>query len=163
LRDLYVTEYGIADLRGKADEDCVIAMAAIADTGAAQALLEEAVRSRKLRTDFRMPEARSRNHAAQVHSTLHAFRAAANPPDYPLGSDFDAVEQRLVRALAWLKRRTGSRRAKLATVWAAVLQRGGDDHEALARMDLSRPRGVGEWLQARLLRLALARTARPAA
>src|SRR5690606_36021770 len=150
-----------ADLRGKADEDCVIAMAAIADAGAAPALLAEAVRSRKLRTDFRMPEAWSRNNAAQVRAALAPFRADGTLPDYPLGSDFDAVEQRLVRALAWLKRHTGSRRAKLATVWVAVLQRGGDDGEALARMDLSRPRGAGERLQARLLRLALARTARP--
>jgi len=31
LRDIYVTEYGIADLRGKSDEDCVIAMLALAD------------------------------------------------------------------------------------------------------------------------------------
>ena len=159
LRDLYVTEYGIADLRGKPDEDCVIAMAAIADASAAPGLLAEAVRSRKLRADFRMPEAWGRNNAARVRAALAPFRADGTLPDYPLGSDFDAVEQRLVRALAWLKRRTGSRRATLATAWTAVLQRGGDDGEALARMDLSQPRGAGEWLQARLLRLALVRTA----
>ncbi len=32
LRDIFVTEYGIADLRGKSDEDCVLAMLAITDT-----------------------------------------------------------------------------------------------------------------------------------
>ncbi|MGY1408522.1 acetyl-CoA hydrolase/transferase C-terminal domain-containing protein [Luteimonas sp. A611] len=163
LRDLYVTEYGIADLRGKTDEDCVIAMAAIADATAAPALLEEATRSHKLHAEYRMPEAWSRNSAARVRAALAPFRADGTLPDYPLGSDFDDTEQRLVRALAWLKRRTGSRRAKLATVVSALLERGGDDGDALARMDLARPRGVGEWLQARLLRLALARTARPAA
>ena len=161
LRDVYVTEYGIADLRGRVDEDCVIAMAAIADAQAVPALLEEAIRSRKLRADFRMPEAWARNSAARVRAALAPFRADGTLPDYPLGSDFDAVEQRLVRALAWLKRRTGSQRGKLATVAAALLQHNGDDSEALARMDLSRPHGLGEQLQARLLRLALARTATP--
>ncbi|MGJ4730220.1 acetyl-CoA hydrolase/transferase C-terminal domain-containing protein [Luteimonas sp. SDU101] len=162
LRDLYVTEYGIADLRGKADEDCVIAMAGIADAHAVPTLLEEAMRSRKLRSDFRMPAAWSRNSATHVRAALAPFRKDGTLPDYPLGSDFDDTEQRLVRALAWLKRHTGSRRAKLGTVAAALLQHGANDGDALARMDLARPRSAGEWLQARLLRLALARSARPA-
>jgi len=163
LRDLYVTEYGIADLRGRADEDCVVAMAGIADASAAPALLDAATRDRKLRVDFRMSEAWSRNSATRVGAALAPFRTDGTLPDYPLGSDFDTVEQRLVRALAWLKRNTGSRRAKLATVAKALLQRDVDDSEALARMDLSRPRALGERLQARLLRHALARTARPVA
>ena len=32
LRDIYVTEYGIADLRGKSDEDCILAMLSICPT-----------------------------------------------------------------------------------------------------------------------------------
>ena len=66
---------------------------------------------------------------------------------------------RLVRALGWLKSHTGSRRDKLATV-AAALAGPGDatDAEAMERMDLSQPRSAGDWLQARLLRLALHRT-----
>ena len=31
LRDIFITEYGIADLRGKTDRECVLAMLAIAD------------------------------------------------------------------------------------------------------------------------------------
>ncbi|MHB8913042.1 MAG: acetyl-CoA hydrolase/transferase C-terminal domain-containing protein, partial [Lysobacter sp.] len=32
LRDVYISEYGIADVRGLADEDCIMAMAGIADS-----------------------------------------------------------------------------------------------------------------------------------
>jgi acyl-CoA hydrolase len=32
LRDIFVTEYGVADLRGKSDRDCIAAMVAIADS-----------------------------------------------------------------------------------------------------------------------------------
>lgn len=161
LRDLYVTEYGIADLRGKTDEDCVAAMAGIADARFAPRLLETAKRSRKLRRDFAMPAGWSRNSAGALGAALAPFRADGTLPDYPLGSDFTEVEQRLVRALAWLKSNTGSRRGKLATVAAALFDAGADDREALARMDLSPANGLGERLQARLLRLALARTRRP--
>ena len=38
------------------------------------------------------------------------------------------------------------------------LTAGADDQEAMARMALSSAHGAGEWLQMRLLRLALART-----
>ena len=158
LRDLYVTEYGIADLRGKTDEDCIVAMAGVADARFARGLLDQAKRERKLRGDFAMPDAWTRNAPDALVRALAPFRADGTLPDYPLGSDFTGVEQRLVRALAWLKSNTGSRRGKLATVAAALFDAGADDREALARMDLSPTNGFGEWLQARLLRLALART-----
>ncbi|MDH7453225.1 acetyl-CoA hydrolase/transferase C-terminal domain-containing protein [Luteimonas composti] len=163
LRDVYVTEYGIADLRGKSDEDCVVAMTGIADAAAAPDLLDAARRGRKLDPGLQAPQAWSRNTAARVHAALAPFRADGTLPDYPLGSDFDAVEQRLLRALGWLKRRGGTRRGLAATLGAALLQAAARDDEALARMDLALPRGIGEWIQARMLRHALTRTARPPA
>ena len=162
LRDLYITEYGIADLRGKPDEDCITAMAAVTDARFVPDLLETAKRDRKLRRDFAMPDAWARHVPEALAGALAPFRADGTLPDYPLGSDFTPVEQRLVRALAWLKAVTGTRRATLATVAAALAGTGDDDREALARMDLASPHGLGDRLQARLLRLALARTRRPA-
>ncbi len=163
LRDLYITEYGIADLRGKPDEDCIVAMAGIADARFASGLLSTAKRNRKLRSDFTIPDAWTRHTPGKLGETLAPFRRDGTLPDYPLGSDFTPVEQRLVRALAWLKARTASRRGRLAAVVAALLGGGGDDRDALARMALSEPHGAGEWLQARLLRLALRQTAHPSA
>src|SRR3546814_3068953 len=49
LRDTCIDEYGIADLRGKNDEDCVIAMAGIPEARHQQALVDTAKRDRKLR------------------------------------------------------------------------------------------------------------------
>ena len=48
LRDIYVSEYGIADLRGACDEDCVIRMTGIADSRFQHALLSTANVSGKL-------------------------------------------------------------------------------------------------------------------
>ena len=158
LRDLYVTEYGIADVRGKPDEDCIVAMAAVTDARFSPGLLDTAQRNRKLRADFAMADARTRNTPDALRAALSPFRADGTLPDYPLGSDFTEVEQRLARALTWLKSNTGSTRGKLATVAAALVSAGADDQEAMARMALSSAHGAGEWLQARLLRLALART-----
>ncbi len=91
------------------------------------------------------------------------MRRDGSLPDYPLGSDFDVVEQRLLRALAWLRTRTATRRGKLATLFEALRAGIGDDTPALARMQLQAPRGLGEHLMARLVSLGLRRTALAAA
>src|SRR5690606_36889497 len=155
LRDVYIDEYGIADLRGRNDEDCVIAMAGIADARHQRGLIEAAVRDRKLRRDFVAPEAWSRNTPARLREALAPFRADGTLPDYPLGSDLSEVEQRLVKALGWLKARTGSPGGKTRTIVAALSSRGARDDEAMSRMALASPEGAGEWLQAKLLRHAL--------
>jgi acyl-CoA hydrolase len=158
LRDLYVTEYGIADLRGQCDEECVIAMAGIAGAPFQRALLDEAKANRKLRSDFTVPDAWQRNTSPRLGETLAPFRRDGTLPDYPLDSDFTDVEQRLVKALGWLKARTATRTGLLRTLGAALSTRGANDDDALRRMRLDVPTGFSERLYATLLALALRRT-----
>ncbi|MDI9237487.1 acetyl-CoA hydrolase/transferase C-terminal domain-containing protein [Lysobacter sp. LF1] len=157
LRDVYISEYGIADIHGRADEDCVIAMAGIADARFQQGLLDSAKRNGKLRADFSLPARAARNTPEVLSKALAPFHRNGALPDYPLGSDFTPVEQRLVKALGWLKANTGTRGGKLRTVLQAL---GSHplDAEALQRMELASPRGIGERLEARLLSLALSQT-----
>jgi acyl-CoA hydrolase len=158
LRDLYISEYGIADVHGRTDEGCVIAMSAIADARFQQTLLDEAKRNRKLRQDFVAPPAWSRNTPASLDARLAPLQADGTLPDYPLGSDFTEVEQRLVKALGWLKANTASTGGKLRTVARALGTGAADDEAAVARMQLADPRSPGEWLDAKLLALALRAT-----
>jgi len=160
LRDLYINEYGIADLRNMTDEDCVIAMAAITDAQFQVALLDKAKASKKLAAGFTPAGDGQRNTAAAVSAALSPFRQSGLLPDYPLGSDFTEVEQHLVKALGWLKQNTQTPMAKLRTVLAAVTQPAGDGDQAyLQRMGLEAPKTFGERIEARLVRLGLARTA----
>lgn len=161
LRDIVVTEYGVADLRGRSDEECVQGMLAVTDARFQDALAAQAKAAGKLARDFRIPEAWRANTPQWLAEALRPYRRDGLLPDYPMGSDFTAVEQRLVRALAWLTRRTARRRDLAATLLRAFMSRTGADAEALARMGLAAPNGPGERIEARLLRLALART-RPA-
>jgi acyl-CoA hydrolase len=155
LRDLYISEYGIADVHGKADEDCIVAMAGIADARFQDALVDDAKRNRKLRHDFLAPPAWARNTPASLSARLAPLQADGTLPDYPLGSDFTDVEQRLVKALGWLKANTAGTGGKLRTVARALGAGLADDEAAVARMQLAHPHGPGEWLEARLLMLAL--------
>lgn len=69
---------------------------------------------------------------------------------FPLGTDFDAGERRLVAALLWLKKNF----SVLGMLGARPPPR---DLPALARMGLARPRGVRERLLRRVVALGLQR------
>jgi hypothetical protein len=133
-------------------------MAGIADARHQAPLVDRAKRERKLRADFEIPSGWTRNTPERLRAALAPFRKDGTLPDYPLGSDFTEVEQRLVRALQWLKAETASTGGKLRTVIAALASGRSDDREALQRMQLDAPHGLREWLDARLVALALSKT-----
>jgi len=155
LRDIYVNEYGIADLLNQTDEDCVIAMTAITDARFQDGHIEIAKQSKKLRMDFTGEPEWSRNTPQRLRETLTPFRKDGTLPDYPLGSDFTEVEQRLVKALGWLKVETATLPKKLITVVKAVFGNVKDDKAALQRMGLESPSGLVAKLEARLVAYAL--------
>lgn len=160
LRDIYVDEYGIADLRGKTDEDCVVAMAAIADARFQGQLIDAAKRNRKLAETFQPPSHWSKNTERSLRERLAPLRADGTLPDYPLGSDFTEVEQRLVKALGWLKSNTATVAGKVFTVIGAAFAGMSADTEAIERMGLQAPKNMRERLDARLVSYALQNSAR---
>lgn len=160
LRDIYVTEYGVADLRGKTDSECVEAMLSIADARFIDALCAEAKSHGKLAADFQVPERWRNNRPDYLREALGPWQAKGALPAFPFGSDFTEVEQRLVPALGWLKSRSTTWRGKaglLKAVWQPGQPVEGED-EALARMGLSKPAGMNQRLLRRLLVTALRRT-----
>jgi hypothetical protein len=162
LRDLFVTEYGIADLRGKSDQDCVLAMLAITDARFLDGLVAQAKRAGKLQATFSVPDRWRQNTPARLQEALRPFQARGLFADFPFGSDFTADERRLLPALQWLKRRSGGPAAKAALLGRALLADRAvpEDEGALGRMGLSAPHGMGQRLLRRLVALGLAATRR---
>ena len=157
LRDVAITEYGVADLRGRSDEECALAMLRLTDARFHDALAAKARAAGKLGRDTAMAHGMADNRPEHLAARLAPFRRDGFLPDFPMGSDFTAVEERVARALGWLKSNTAGAN-KFATIARALLAGGAQDGEVLARMDLTKPSGPNEWLQARLLGLALRET-----
>lgn len=160
LRDVFVTEYGVADLRGKTDSECIEAMLSITDARFIDALCAEAKSHGKLAADFQIPERWRNNRPELLKEALAPWQEKGLLPPFPFGSDFTEVEQRLLPALGWLKARSSSWRGKWEVVRAAASPGepvGGED-EALERMGLAQPGSVGDRIQQRLLKAALRKT-----
>ncbi len=158
LRDIAITEYGVADLRGASDGECVARMLKICDSRFRGKLRECARSAMKIAEDTVLPATDTACTPEELRARLRPYRQMGLLPDFPLGSDFTPVEERLVRALGWLKSATSTRTGKVRTIAAALTKSGGVDREALQRMGVARPANFGEKLLARLLSLALRET-----
>jgi acyl-CoA hydrolase len=156
LRDLVITEYGVADLRGKSDRDVIAAMLAIADSRFQDELLREAKDAGKIERGYALGAECRDNTPERIARALEPARDAGLLPLCPFGDDFTAVEQRLIPALERLQQ--ASPRALLALVARGLAAGAGsaETREALARMGLDRPATLKERAYAALLRGALA-------
>ena len=141
LRDVIVTEYGVADLRGKSDRDCIAAMAALADVRFQPELLDAAKRADKIEAEFALPEVARRNRPEWLAAALAPFRAEGLFAEYPFGTDLTPVEQRLARGLRRLKQWSTSKPLLALQATHALLSAHAtaSDEEALGRLGLARP------------------------
>jgi acyl-CoA hydrolase len=157
LRDIVLTEYGVADLRGKSDAEVAAAMLDIADSRFQQALLAETQRAGKLPQSHRIADRHRRNVPQAIEAALAPHRVAGRFGALPFGSDLSAEEIRLAAALRRLEARAATWRGKLA-IAAALARRLPRDSAAAAlfeRMQLTKPRGVRERVMRRLIAAAL--------
>jgi hypothetical protein len=157
LRDIVITEYGVADLRGRTDAEIIAALLNIADSRFQEELLSRATAAGKIGRGYRIPQACRSNLPQRLEAALGGLRARGFFSEYPFGTDLSAEEVALTRALRLLDGRSGTAWARLRTVAAALLHGGpGARHiAALRRMGLDRPRKPGEYLQQRLVVMAL--------
>lgn len=156
LRDIVITEYGIADLRGQTDSEVIARLLAITDSRFQGELMAQAKAAGKLPEGFQLP-ARYTDNTPQRLGAVRA-RHVRLFPEYPLGSDFTDAERELLRALNWLKSKF-----KLSEVLelgrAALDAPGPEGYEVhLARMHLDQPQGLKEELYQRLLLAGLQAT-----
>jgi acyl-CoA hydrolase len=157
LRDIVVTEYGIADLRGRTDSEIVAALVSIMDARFQDEFVAAAKRARKLPRDFRVPDAARANLPHILRERLAPWCAQGEFPELPFGSDLTQEELVLAKALRHLdeQRHTMGGKVRLAF---ETLTKGGtrrDLDSYLARMQLAQPRTFKERLYRRALRAAL--------
>jgi hypothetical protein len=152
-----VTEYGVADLRGKSDEEVVAAMLNVADTRFQDGLLREAKEAGKVHPDYEIPEPFRENRPERIGAVMSRFRADGTLPEYPFGTDLTEVETGLARALRHLRRTLSG---ELGLPEAEDVKKTLDVPEEagpyLARMGLSEAKGAKEKLLRRALVYGLA-------
>ena len=153
LRDIVVTEYGVADLRGLSDQDAIAAMLNVADSRFQDGLKREAQASGKLRPDYQIPDLHRNNTPRALQERFILPRARGLFSEFPFGTDLTRDEIVLAKALTRLKGRTSAGWPRIEAIAAAVAFRGipPEVKPYLERMSLLAPKSRQEWLWQRLL------------
>ena len=99
LRDIVVTEYGIADLRGQTDAEVIKRLLSVTDSRFQTELLAQAKAAGKVEPEYEIPEARLNNLPATVAARLAGLKAGKLLPDFPFGDDFTDEERDILKIL----------------------------------------------------------------
>ena len=103
LRDMVITEYGVADLRGQSDSEVVKRLIAVADSRFQDELVHEAKAHGKLESDYELPERYRHNLPQALQEKLYPWTMAGLLPDFPFGTDLTPDELHMVRAMKKIK------------------------------------------------------------
>lgn len=157
LRDIVVTEYGIADLRGRTDREVVEALVNIMDARFQQAFVSDAKRAGKLPKDWAVPAAARSNTPEQLAQKMAPWRERGLFAELPFGSDFSAEEIVLAKALRALQAATASWSGRVRTLIEAVMRGSATPavQPYLARMGLERADSISQTMQRRLITTVL--------
>lgn len=159
LRDIIVTEYGVADLRGKSDADVIAAMLGVSDSRFQDELARRAKDAGKLLKSYEIPAAHRDNLPERITRALKPARDAGLLPLFPFGSDFTDVEQRLIPALQILQDAQRSPLRLPELLWQGFTRTPeAADSECLARLGLDKPATLTERAYRALVSAALVRS-----
>ena len=156
LRDIVITEYGVADLRSRSDAQVAKALINIADSRFQNTLLEQAKKAGKIEADYSIPPQYRNNTPQQLERWLAPYRERGGFPDYPLGCDFTPQEQVLARVLLAVKARAASLpRWKLLLIGLRPLTVSASMRPYFERLELLAPQGLQARVAQRLIADAL--------
>ncbi len=153
LRDIFVTEYGIADCRSKTDVEVIKSILNITDSRFQTDLLETAKRSGKLPRDYQIPTLFQNNYPEAITKIMQPFEQYC--PPYPFGSDLTQTEQTLARALLYLKNLSLTKLFLLTIASLFFFQSDKKFESYLQRMNLSYVKTAKNYLYKKLLKYTI--------
>lgn len=157
LRDVIVTEYGVADLRGQSDSEIIKRLINIADSRFQSELLEFAKNHGKVERDYRIPFEARNNTPARLQEALAPLCSAGLLPAYPFGTELTEQEQALGASLRKIKALSEEPAHFISASFKALLHRGNEEaaRPFLERIHLEHPETTRDFLVQQLLMMEL--------
>lgn len=153
MRDILVTEYGVADLRGKTDEEIVIELLKVCDSRFQEELLQYAKSKKKVSENYKIPAEYKGNSPKSYQIILSKWKKRGLFSKFPFGTDLTDEEIQIGGALKRVKARMekGIFSKLLFILKALMLRPTEDKRKLLERINLKNPRGAKEILYQRIV------------
>jgi acyl-CoA hydrolase len=144
LRDIVVTEYGIADLRGQTDGETIARMLHVTDSRFQEGLLAQAKKARKIAGNYTIPDRFRNNTPANLEQQMIAFREQGYFQPFPLGKDLTDEEVVLIGSLRKLKHNLAAKKVALGLLGKSITSVPKITIPYLERMQLDKPASLKE-------------------
>jgi acyl-CoA hydrolase len=152
LRDVVVTEYGIAYIRGCTDQEIIKKILNITDSRFQNELMIWAKKVGKLEKHYQIPSAFSNNYPASYLEVVKKYKSKGFYKTFPFGTDLTDDEIVIGKALKSLKNDLSSKPNLLKTLFKGLfLKPKGDEKRLLERMGLLNTQNIKEWVYQKLL------------
>ncbi|RPE72842.1 acetyl-CoA hydrolase/transferase-like protein [Tibeticola sediminis] len=151
LRDIFITEYGVADLRGQPDSEVVKRLIAIADSRFQDELVREAKAHGKLEASYEIPPQYRQNLPEVIAQKLAPWQEAGLLPPFPFGTDLTPEEIALVTALKKLKHASEHPTELLSLAFKAFIEGKDLAPNYQKRLGLEEVHGIKDLLLRKLL------------
>lgn len=112
LRDMIITEYGIADLMGKSDNQVIKALLNVTDSRFQDGLLKQAQATKKIEPGYRIPDQFKNNYPQRLEETINTFKEKELFPIFPFGTAFTDEEIVIGKSLREFKEKMAGNKAK---------------------------------------------------
>ncbi|MCI4441653.1 acetyl-CoA hydrolase/transferase C-terminal domain-containing protein [Tibeticola sp.] len=151
LRDIFITEYGVADLRGQPDSEVIKRLIAIADSRFQDELVREAKSHGKLEASYEVPPQYRQNLPEVIAEKLAPWQEAGLLPPFPFGTDLTPEEIALVTALKKLKHASEHPTELLSLAFKAFIEGKDLAPSYQKRLGLEEVHGIKDLLLRKLL------------
>lgn len=153
LRDIIITEYGIADIRGKTDAEVYKNILNICDSRFQEGLLIEAKKHGKIEKDYEIPETYRHNFPERLDAVLEPYQKQGYFDPFPMGCDFTSIELTVGKCLKRMKAKMEgkSHLIELIKPLAHIAHPSSQVLPYLRRMGLENPHGFLESVYQKLL------------
>ena len=150
MRDIVITEYGIADLRAKTDQEIIDELLKVTDSRFQDELIQKAKKAGKLRADYKLPESAKHNTPEALSAFLAEFKEHYQP--FPFGCDLTEQEVVIGGALKQLKTNVDKKWPLVKALLSKVTpERRMETKEHLERLGLYKAKGIKQKLLRKLV------------
>jgi acyl-CoA hydrolase len=152
LRDIVVTEYGIAFIRGRTDQEMIIELLKITDSRFQKELMTWAKKVGKLDPNYVLPAEFQNNYPESYVEVIKKYKEQGLFHPFPFGTDLSDDEIKLGKALKLLKADLDDKPKILKTLLKSFFARGNNGQmKLLAKMKLENPKNLKEKIFKQLL------------
>ncbi|MBF0397115.1 MAG: hypothetical protein HQK78_10100 [Desulfobacterales bacterium] len=157
LRDIVITEYGIADLRAKSNKEVIIAMINIADSRFQEELVKKAIENKKLPKDYKIPDRFRNNYPEKLEKLVSPYRKEGFFKVFPSGTDLTPDEIAIGKSLRMLKEKIAAKDLMIIPDLIMNVFKSIPKHAErhLERMQLDRPSTPSEMILQKIVVYAL--------